>query len=404
MSMDHVLQWLAGGVLHWGPWRIVAYTALTTHLTIVAVTVYLHRCQAHRALDLHPAVAHVFRFWLWISTGMATREWVAVHRKHHARCEQPGDPHSPQVFGIRKVLLEGAELYRVEAQDASTIARYGHGVPDDWLERHVYAALSWQGVGLLLILDVALFGAIGATVWAVQMLWIPVLAAGVVNGLGHYTGYRSFDGPNAAANILPWGLLIGGEELHNNHHTFPTSAKLSVRWFEFDLGWLYIRLLCACRLARVRTLPPRARARGGPARPLDAGSVAAVTAGRHYLMRDYGRMLVRVFRDELRTELHQAGNRTKGASARMRRQAERLLRREPDNLPSHQLAELDRLLERHQPLARLQAMRADLRAVWESTAASEQEALALLAGWCERAERSGMAPLLAFARTLRAYR
>ncbi|WP_036169650.1 fatty acid desaturase [Massilia sp. 9096] len=404
MSMDHVLQWLAGGLLHWGPWRIVAYTAITTHLTIVAVTVYLHRCQAHRALDLHPAVAHLFRFWLWISTGMATREWVAVHRKHHARCEQPGDPHSPQIFGIRKVLLEGAELYRLEARDAHTVARYGHGAPDDWLEGHVYAALPWQGVGLLLMLDVALFGAIGATVWAVQMLWIPVLAAGVVNGLGHFAGYRSFDGPNAAANILPWGLLIGGEELHNNHHTFPTSAKLSVRWFEFDVGWLYIRLLCACRLARVRTLPPRMHARGGAALPLDAGSVAAVTAGRHYLMRDYGRMLVHVFRDELRAELRRAGDRRSGTTARMRRQAERLLRREPDNLAAHQLADLRRLLERYQPLARLQAMRAELRAVWESTAAGEQEALALLAGWCERAERSGMAPLLTFARTLRAYR
>jgi stearoyl-CoA desaturase (delta-9 desaturase) len=262
-------------------------------------------------------------------------------------------------------------------------------------------------VGLLLILDVALFGAIGATVWAVQMLWIPVLAAGVVNGLGHFAGYRSFDGPNAAANILPWGVLIGGEELHNNHHTFPTSAKLSVRWFEFDVGWLYIRLLRACRLARVRTLPPRmrmrVRARRGPALPLDAGSLAAVTAGRHYLMRDYGRVLVRVFRAELRNELR---NELHGdlRQAGARRQIERLLRREPGNLASHQLAELSRLFERYRPLARLQAMRAELRAVWESTSASEQEALALLAGWCERAESSGVAPLLAFAHKLRAYR
>lgn len=397
--LHHVLQWLANGLLHWRPWAIVAYTLLTTHITIAAVTIYLHRCQAHRALDLHPAVSHAFRFWLWISTGMATREWVAIHRKHHARCEQAGDPHSPQVFGIRKVLLQGTELYRAEARETATMERYGHGVPDDWLERHVYAACAWQGVGLLLVADLLMFGVIGATVWAVQMLWIPLLAAGVVNGLGHFAGYRNFDGPNAAANILPWGLLIGGEELHNNHHTFPTSAKLSVRWFELDIGWLYIRLLRACGLARVRPLPPRARvrARPGAAAPLDADSVAAVMAGRHHLMRAYGLMLVRAFRAELR----QAGCRTSG---RMRRQAERLLRREPDYLGSSQLAELSRILEQYQPLARMQAMRAELRQVWESAAMSPQEALAQLALWCERAERSGMAPLLAFARTLRAYR
>jgi stearoyl-CoA desaturase (delta-9 desaturase) len=397
--MDRSLQFLADGLLGAGAWTIVAYTLLTTHLTIVAVTIYLHRCQAHRALELHPIVSHVFRFWLWISTGMVTREWVAVHRKHHACCEKDGDPHSPQLVGIRKVLLEGTELYRTETGNASTVERFGQGTPDDWLERKVYATCPWQGVALLLLADLAMFGAIGATVWAVQMLWIPVTAAGIINGLGHYRGYRNFDGPHAAANILPWGILIGGEELHNNHHTFPASARLSARWFELDIGWCYIRLLQCLGLARVRTLPPRPARRGRTgytATPLSIATVIGINACRHHVMRDYGLMLAHT----LRTELRQAGCRT---SLRFRRQAERLLRREPDYLGVGQRAELELLLGTYQPLARMQAMRRELRQLWEAKSASPQELLDHLSDWCERAERSGLAPLLGFARRLRHY-
>lgn len=393
--MDDVLRFLATGLLDAGPWQIVAYTLLTTHLTIVAVTIYLHRCQAHRALELHPAVSHLFRFWLWIATGMATREWVAVHRKHHAFCEREGDPHSPQLFGIRKVLLEGTELYRDGARDPATVARFGQGTPDDWLERNVYAACPWQGVGMLLLVDLALFGVIGATVWAVQMLWIPVTAAGVINGLGHFRGYRNFDGPHAATNLLPWGILIGGEELHNNHHTFPASARLSARWFELDIGWCYIRLLQAMRLARVKNLPPRPRKRHPPA-PLSVTTVARINACRHHVMRAYGLMLVHSWRAELRN----AGIRT---GARFRRRAEHLLRREPDYLCDSQRAELDRLLGQHQPVARMALMRTELRLLWEAKSASPQELLRHLSDWCEQAERSGLAPLLRFSQTLRAY-
>ena len=398
-GMDSLSQFLTDGLLDAGAWSIVAYTLLTTHFTIVAVTVYLHRCQAHRALELHPAVSHVFRFWLWISTGMATREWVAVHRKHHAFCEKEGDPHSPQLVGIRKVLLEGTELYRAAARDPATAARFGQGTPDDWLERKVYAACSWQGVGLLLLADLAMFGAIGATVWAVQMLWIPLSAAGVINGLGHYRGYRNFDGPHAAANILPWGILIGGEELHNNHHTFPASARLSARWFELDIGWCYIRLLQSLGLARVRKLPPRPvrRARANhPPTPLSIATVAGISACRHDVMREYGLMLART----LRIELGRAGNPVRLS---VRRQAERLLRREPGYLCAAQLDELELLLRKYQPLARMQAMREELRQVWEAKSASPQELLGLLSTWCERAERSGLAPLLDFSRRLQAY-
>lgn len=397
--MDRLSQFVAHGLLDAGAWHIVAYTLLTTHLTIVAVTIYLHRCQAHRSLELHPAVSHAFRFWLWIATGMATREWVAVHRKHHAYCEKEGDPHSPQLAGIRKVLLEGTELYRAAVRDPATVERFGQGTPDDWLERKVYAACYWQGVGLLLLADLAMFGAIGATVWAVQMLWIPVTAAGIINGLGHYRGYRNFDGPHAAANILPWGILIGGEELHNNHHTFPASAKLSARWFELDIGWCYIRLLQGLGLARVRQLParPARRGRGGqPATPLSIATVVEISACRHHVMREYGLMLART----LRMELRQAGCRT---SLRVRRQAERLLRREPDYLGAGQRAELELLLGTYKPLARMQAMRQELRQLWEAKSASPQELLGHLSEWCERAERSGLAPLLGFAQRLRSY-
>ena len=391
-----VLRWLASGLLGWGPWQIAAYTAVTTHLTIVAVTIYLHRCQAHRALDLHPAASHAFRFWLWIATGMVTREWVAVHRKHHACCEREGDPHSPQLFGIRKVLLQGTELYRAQARDAALVRRYGHGTPDDWLERHVYGVLPWQGVGLLLVADLAMFGIAGLSVWGVQMLWIPVTAAGIVNGIGHYLGYRSFDGPTAAANILPWGIAIGGEELHNNHHAFPTSAKLSVRWFEFDIGWAYIRVLDWAGLARIRNLAPRTPPKRSQAATLSAATVEGIIACRQHVMRAYGQMAVRVFRDELR----QARIRT---GMRERRRAERLLRRDPDYMTPAQLGALAALADRHRALTPMLCMRAELRELWQGRHVDAREALARLASWCERAERAGMPALQAFAARLRAY-
>jgi stearoyl-CoA desaturase (delta-9 desaturase) len=398
--MEHlwhaVLQWLGNGLLAWAPWRIVAYTAATTHLTIVAVTVYLHRCQAHRALDLHPAASHAFRFWLWLATGMCTREWVAVHRKHHACCEREGDPHSPHLFGIGKVLLQGTELYRAQARNAALVQRYGHGAPDDWLERHVYGVLPWQGVGLLLVADVALFGVIGLTVWAVQMLWIPVTAAGIVNGMGHYLGYRSFEGPTAAANIVPWGIVIGGEELHGNHHAFPTSAKLSVRWFEFDVGWAYIRVLAWAGLARVRNLAPRPPSTRSPAAVLSAATVDGIIACRQHVMRACGQTAVRIFRDELRRARCRPG-------LRERHRAERLLRRDPDGMDAEQHGALAALADRHAALAPALRMRAELRQLWQGRQIDAGEALARLVALCERAERTDVPALRAFVARLRTY-
>jgi stearoyl-CoA desaturase (delta-9 desaturase) len=394
--MDNVLQLLDGGLLQWNVWHIVGYTLLTTHLAIVAVTVYLHRCQAHRALELRPVAAHIFRLWLWLSTGMVTREWVAVHRKHHAHCEKEGDPHSPKLFGIGQVLLQGAELYRREARVAATLQRYGAGTPDDWLERNVYSRFTWQGVGLLLVADVLMFGVSGTAVWGVQMLWIPVCAAGIINGLGHYTGYRNFDGPHAATNIAPVGILIGGEELHNNHHTFPTSAKLSARWFELDIGWCYIRLLQALGLARVRAVVPRPPS-GKRDLPLTEKTVAAIGEYRHHIMRSFGALAARALREELRSR---CGNRL---DPRSRRRAERLLRREPACLSNAEKLAMAALVSQYAWLAQVQCMRVELSQLWEWKLAPPQELLAYLVDWCDRAERSGIRVLGNVARELHAY-
>ncbi|HNB46216.1 MAG TPA: fatty acid desaturase, partial [Burkholderiaceae bacterium] len=236
-----LLDGLAHGLLHASVWQMVVVTLVATHITIAAVTIFLHRAQAHRALELGPLPSHFFRLWLWLTTGMVTQEWVAIHRKHHAKCETVDDPHSPITRGLKTVLLTGSELYRAEAKNQETLSKYGHGTPDDWVERNVYSRFVWQGVALTLIADVLLFGAAGLTIWSVQMLWIPITAAGIINGIGHYWGYRNFEAPDTSTNISPWGLIIGGEELHNNHHTYPTSAKLSVKPYEFDIGWGYIR-------------------------------------------------------------------------------------------------------------------------------------------------------------------
>lgn len=285
------MDFLISGLLEWNWWQITAFTLVTTHITIVAVTIFLHRAQAHRALELAPISEHFFRLWLWLTTGMVTKEFVAVHRKHHARVETPDDPHSPQTRGIKALLLTGVELYREEAAHPETLAKYGHGTPDDWIERHLYSRFSWQGVGLMLILDVLFFGAIGLTVWAVQMVWIPWWATGIINGLGHWWGYRNFDPADASTNVSPWGIVIGGEELHNNHHTYPTSAKFSVKPWEFDIGWAYIRALEIAHGARVKRehLPPQA-AFDPNKEECDADTLQAVVGLRYEVLRWFDRM------------------------------------------------------------------------------------------------------------------
>lgn len=394
--LDAVLQFLDAGLLDASGWQIVAYTLATTHLTIIAVTIYLHRCQAHRALDLHPIAAHAFRFWLWLNTGMVTREWAAVHRKHHARCEGPDDPHSPVQRGLRTVLLRGTELYRAEAANAETVRKYGQGAPDDWIERRLYARYRNLGVLLTLAIDVALFGAIGITVFGVQMLWIPVLAAGVVNGVGHAHGYRNFDSPDASTNLLPWGILIGGEELHNNHHTFASSARLSVKWYEIDIGWLYIRLLSTLGLARVRRVAPRPRL--SVARSVDPDTLHAVIAHRYDVMAHYARSLKRACTEEARRL--RALNRPEG---RLIASARRWLHVDAARWTEQQRARVDEVLAASERLRKLVEMRRELAAVWERSNLSREQLVAHLQQWCQRAEASGIRALCDLSLRLRSY-
>ena len=392
--MDGFLHFLADGLTGASPLAIVAYTLLATHVTIVAVTVYLHRHQAHRALSLHPAVAHFFRFWLWLTTGMVTREWVAIHRRHHAHCEREGDPHSPRQAGLRTVLLRGAELYRTASRDREAIARYAAGCPDDAIERGLYSRFTWQGVGLLLVLDVLLFGVVGLSVWGIQMLWIPVLAAGVINGAGHAIGYRNFDCQEAATNIVPFGLLIGGEELHNNHHTFATSAKMSVKWYEFDIGWMYIRLLEWLRLAKARPLPALPGIRYRHAQ-VDAATLRAVLANRARVMAALNARLRPVWRRELRHIVLGAGL--------DRKTALRLLSRDPGYLDGDEQGRLGRLLAASDYLRRVQALREQLAQLWQRSLASEEQLMEALSSWCAKAAADSCAQVRSFAAELRGY-
>jgi stearoyl-CoA desaturase (delta-9 desaturase) len=391
-----ITEFLTRGLLDFSWWQLVLVGLGLTHLTIVTVTVYLHRAQAHRALDLHPALAHVFRFWLWLTTGMITRQWVGVHRRHHARCETSEDPHSPQVLGIDRVLWQGAELYRDATRDDRLVERYAHGTPDDWIERHLYTPFNFVGVSLMLVLNFVLFGLPGVALWAVQMFWIPFFAAGVINGIGHYWGYRNFESPDAATNIVPWGIVIGGEELHNNHHAFPSSAKLSARWWEFDLGWFYIRLFSLLGLASVRRVARKPAVQQGQV-AIDMDTVKAVITHRMHVLADYAHEVIRpVARQELcRSDRH---------CRKLARQARRLLERAEATLDGPSRERLEFILSRSQVLAKVHRSRQQLQQVWERTASSQEALLAALQQWCREAEDSGVKALQEFARSLRQYR
>jgi stearoyl-CoA desaturase (delta-9 desaturase) len=401
MVRDALVTWLSQGALDAAWWQVLLFVLVTTHITICGVTIFLHRAQAHRALDLHPVVSHFFRFWLWIGTGMITKEFVAVHRKHHAKCETVEDPHSPQTRGLKALLLTGVELYRTETYNPETMAKYGLGTPDDWVERNVYTRFGWQGVGLMLVLDMFLFGAIGATVWAIQMAWIPWWATGVINGIGHFWGYRNFEAPDASTNVSPWGILIGGEELHNNHHTYPTSAKFSVKPYEFDVGWLYISLMEKVGLAKVRKTPPKLAL--GAIKPVaDDKTLEAIIANRYELMAKYAREMKIAVGGELdRLKAQGAQN-----SARWKDmvQAKAWLHRDDDRIPLRVKPHLAQALGESPNLAKLVAMREELRMLWTRTNVSAEQLVADLQAWCKKAEESGIAALQEFSMNLRAAR
>ncbi|MDD2843747.1 MAG: fatty acid desaturase [Rhodoferax sp.] len=395
--MASLLEWAAHGFWHLSAWQLVLFTLGMTHVTMLSVTIFLHRHQAHRALDLHPVASHFFRFWLWLTTGQVTKEWASIHRKHHAKCEQADDPHSPHVHGIKTVLLQGYELYRKEAQNKETLARFGHGTPNDWIERHLYTRFSFAGVALMLVLDLALFGAAGLAVWAVQMAWTPVMAAGIINGAAHYWGYRNFEAPDASTNISPWGILIAGEELHNNHHTYPTSAKLSVKPYEFDIGWLYISLLQRVGLARVKKTPPRL-ALGAVRATADEHTLEALIQNRFELMATYARSMRLALDGEL-TDL-----KARSADATVLKAARHWLHRDTEKVPAGAAAQLAVVRAASPVLDKMVLMREELRQLWLNRSHTREQLAADLQAWCQRAEASGIAALQEFSLRLRAAR
>jgi stearoyl-CoA desaturase (delta-9 desaturase) len=395
--LNAAIDWLGNGLWNLAWWQIVLYTLVTTHITICSVTIYLHRHQAHRAMDLHWLPAHFFRFWLWIGTGQVTKEWVSIHRKHHAKCETAEDPHSPHAHGIETVFWKGAELYRAEAKNQETLAKYSHGCPNDWIERNLYSRYSWQGVGLMMILNLALFGVAGLAVWAVQMAWIPVTAAGIINGIGHYWGYRNFESADASTNISPWGLLIGGEELHNNHHTYPTSAKFSVKPYEFDIGWVYISAMERLGLATVKKTPPKLQL--GLVKPAaDEKTLEALIAHRYEVMARYARDLRRACHDEITTL------KASKADVSVLEAARRWLHRDEEKVPASAQSQVAQARAAHPVLDKMVTMREELRQLWLSTSQSREQLTADLQAWCHRAESSGIAALQEFSMRLRAAR
>jgi stearoyl-CoA desaturase (Delta-9 desaturase) len=380
------------------PWWGYALAALgLTHVTIAAVTIFLHRHQAHRALDLHPVVSHFFRCWLWLTTGMVTKEWAAVHRKHHAKCETPDDPHSPQMVGINRVLWGGVFLYQKESCNRETLERYGHGTPDDWLERNLYSSHAMLGITLMFLADLALFGLVpGALIFATQMIWIPFWAAGVINGLGHYFGYRNYECADASTNIVPWGILIGGEELHNNHHAFASSARLSSKWYEFDIGWLYIRILTLLGLASVKKVAPKPSF-AAPKAAADLDTLHAVIANRYDVLSRYAKSIKMTYREEL-DRLTRRSPREAEALRPLKRALLRV-----QKLSEAERARLAEALKNSWALATVVAMRQELVSLWDRSNASKEQLLRQLQDWCHRAEASGIASLQDFSQRLRCY-
>ncbi len=391
-----IFDLLSGGLLQFGWWAMLAYLLVVTQLTIFAVTLYLHRSQAHRGVDFHPVIAHFFRFWTWLTTSMITREWVAIHRKHHARCETEDDPHSPRFKGIRTVFWRGVELYREARAQRADIEQYGKGAPADWIERRLYTPHANLGPVVLLLLSAVLFGFKGVAVWAIQMAWIPFWAAGVVNGLGHWWGYRNFETTDTATNLTPWGVWIGGEELHNNHHAFPSSAKFALRRWEFDIGWAVIRGLQAVGLAKVLRVAPSLDVRPNIHVP-DTDTMKALLAHRFQAMTDYQR---NVLKPALRDEAHAAG-------AKLRALLPRKLRKglvdDGRWLAPEARAQLHRWVEQRPNIRTLVEHRARLSALLETRSQNAGEALQALQTWCREAEASGIRALQEYSARLKGY-
>ncbi len=389
---------MLNGILDLSWWHYIIVTLILTHITIASVTLFLHRSQTHRAVELHPIISHFFRFWLWLTTSIVTKEWVAIHRKHHAKCETKDDPHSPIIHGIKKVLWQGAELYRIEACKQETLDNYGHNTPNDWLERNIYSHRFFKKVGIvaMFIIDIVLFGPIGITIWAVQMAWIPFTAAGLINGAGHYYGYRNFEVSNAATNFMPLGILIGGEEHHNNHHAFASSAKFSVKWFEFDIGWMYIKILSVFGLCKVKKLGPKPRI--DHTKPsIDIDTVMALVTNRFQLMANYAaQVMKRVCDDEVR--------KTEDGSLRLQiKRVRKLMTRDDTLIDETSRHNLETTLSNNKTLDTVYEFKKSLHDIWHKTTESQEQRLAAIIEWCHQAEATGIKALQDFANSLKGY-
>ena len=391
-----MINFLEHGLFNLPWWGYILFTIAVTQVTILGVTIFLHRHQAHRALDVHPIVSHFFRFWLWMTTGMVTKEWAAIHRKHHAFSDKIGDPHSPQVLGIKKVFWQGAELYQEEAKNEETLQKYGSGTPDDWMERNVYTKHSKLGIILMMIINLTAFGPIGLSIWAIQMVWIPLHAAGIINGIAHWWGYRNFENPDQARNLIPWGIWIGGEELHNNHHTFGTSAKFSYKWYEFDIGWMWIRILSMLGLATVKKTSPVPQTKKVPALTPDFQTLEAIISNRYNLMSAYARSLKQDYKNELaklQSSLHE-----KISWGRMKK----MLAKDHDQLTTEEQNTIQKVIANSPLFKKVFALRAELTTLWQRSNLSREELLSSLQAWCKNAETSGIKKVQLFSLRLKA--
>lgn len=376
-------------------YEFILIALLLTHITIVSVTVYLHRHSAHKALEIATPVKHFFRFWLWITTGMNTKAWTAIHRKHHALCDSPGDPHSPVHYGIKKVLTEGAELYDEESKKQETLDKYGRGTPDDWMERNIYVPYKNYGILIMFFINVACFGFLGLTMWAIQMAWIPLFAAGVINGLGHYIGYRNFESKDASTNISPIGILIGGEELHNNHHTYPLSAKLSVKKWEFDIGWGYIKILEFFKLATVKNSIPQEHLDAAKT-DIDLDTVRALMTNRFQVLANYRKNVIMPL---VSSHIDQTASDSK---VRLNK-AKAWFTQDHDFLDGQKLEQMKKMFEINPNLDSVMQYRDRLKNIWEKTQSNSNEMVQALNQWCKEAEASGIQTLEEFAHRIRNY-
>ena len=392
--LDFLNAWLYGLLpLPW--WAYVIWTLVWIHVTLMAITLYFHREQAHRSVDLNPVLRHFFRFWLWINTGAPTKQWVAVHRKHHALCEREGDPHSPVIFGLKRVVLEGAELYMDEARKPETLEKYGKGTPDDWLERNVYNRFDYTGIGLLVVFDILMFGAAGIIMLAVQLATMPALAAGIINGVCHAKGYRNFETNDASTNLWRIGLVIGGEELHNNHHAFPTSAKFSIRPGEVDMGWLHLKVFSALGLAKIRRVASEPDI-GAASAPPDLEALRSVLINRMHVLRAY---MHEVTLPVLKRDCEAIGSNAKALVPKVRR----WLTWNPQLLAESERRRLGELVDQLPTFDLVLKFRNELKALWEGAHTSNERLLEDFRQWCRRAEESGNQYLREFASYLRSF-